>query len=34
MNGKHNLEEFKIEEIKQVTEGGYKVVEVADRLGL
>jgi len=34
MNGKRYPEEFKIEAIKQVTDRGYKVVEVATRLGV
>ena len=34
MSGKRYPEEFKIEAVKQVTERGYKVGEVADRLGV
>ena len=33
MSGKRYTEEFKIEAVKQVTERGYSVVEVAERLG-
>jgi transposase len=33
MSGKRFTEEFKIEAIKQVTERGYSVAEVAERLG-
>jgi len=33
MKGKRYTEEFKIEAVKQVTERGYSVAEVADRLG-
>ncbi len=32
--GKRYTEPFKIEAVKQVTERGYSVVEVADRLGI
>lgn len=34
MSGKRYPEEFKIEAVKQVTERGYKVSEVAERLGV
>ena len=34
MSGKRYPEEFKIEAVKQVTDRGYKVGEVADRLGV
>ncbi|MCA9233340.1 MAG: transposase, partial [Planctomycetales bacterium] len=34
MSGKRDPEEFKIEAVKQVTERGYKVSEVAQRLGV
>ena len=34
MSGKRYTEEFKIEAVKQVTERGYSVAEVADRLGI
>jgi transposase len=34
MSGKRYPEEFKIEAIKQVTDRGYKVGEVARRLGV
>lgn len=34
MRGKRYPEEFKIEAVKQVTERGYKVTEVANRLGV
>ena len=34
MSGKRYPEEFKIEAVKQVTEKGYSVVEVATRLGM
>ena len=34
MSGKRYPEEFKIEAVKQVTERGYKVSEVAQRLGV
>ena len=34
MSGKRYPEEFKIEAVKQVTDRGYKVVEVAQRLGV
>lgn len=33
MKGKRYTEEFKIEAVKQVTERGYSVAEVANRLG-
>jgi len=33
MSGKRYTEEFKQEAVKQVTERGYSVVEVAERLG-
>lgn len=34
MSGKRYTEEFKIEAVKQVTERGYPVSEVASRLGV
>ena len=34
MSGKRYPEEFKIEAVKQVTEKGYSVAEVATRLGM
>jgi len=34
MSGKRCTEEFKIEAVKQVTDRGYKIVEVAERLGV
>jgi transposase len=34
MRGKRYPEEFKIEAVKQVTEHGYSVASVADRLGV
>lgn len=34
MSGKRYTEEFKIEAVKQVTDRGYKIVEVAQRLGI
>ena len=34
MSGKRYAEEFKIEAVKQVTDRGYKVSEVAQRLGV
>ena len=34
MSGKRYPEEFKIEAVKQVTDRGYKIGEVADRLGV
>jgi transposase len=34
MSGKRYTDEFKIEAVKQVTERGYKIVEVAERLGV
>lgn len=34
MSGKRYPEEFKIEAVKQVTDRGYKLVEVAERLGV
>lgn len=33
MKGKRYTEEFKIEAVKQVTERGYSVADVAERLG-
>jgi len=33
MKSKRYTEEFKIEAVKQVTERGYSIAEVADRLG-
>lgn len=33
MSGKRDTDEFKIEAVKQVTERGHSVAEVADRLG-
>ena len=33
MKGKRYTEEFKIEAVKQVTDRGYSVAEVAERLG-
>ena len=33
MSSKRYTEEFKIEAVKQVTERGYSVAEVAERLG-
>lgn len=33
MSGKRYTEEFKIEAVRQVTEKGYTIAEVADRLG-
>jgi len=33
MSGKRYTEEFRIEAVKQVTDRGYKIGEVADRLG-
>jgi transposase len=33
MSGKRYTDEFKIEAVKQVTERGYSVAEVAERLG-
>ena len=33
MKGKRYTEEFKIEAVRQVTERGYSVAEVAERLG-
>ena len=33
MTGKRYTEEFKIEAIKQVTDRGYSVADVAERLG-
>ena len=32
--GKRYTEEFKVEAVKQITERGYSVQEVADRLGI
>ncbi len=34
MSGKRYTEEFKIEAVKQVTDRGYKISEVASRLGV
>ena len=34
MGSKRYTEEFKIEAVKQVTDRGYKIVEVAQRLGV
>lgn len=34
MSGKRYPDEFKIEAVKQVTERGYKLSDVADRLGV
>jgi transposase len=34
MSGKRYTDESKIEAVKQVTERGYKIVEVAERLGV
>jgi len=34
MSGKRYSEEFKLEAIKQVTERGYKAIDVAERLGV
>ena len=34
MSRKRYTEEFKIEAVKQITDRGYKIVEVADRLGV
>jgi len=34
MSGKRYPEEFKIEAVKQVTDRGYKIGEVAERLGV
>lgn len=34
MSGKRYAEELKIEAVKQVTESGHRVAEVADRLGV
>ena len=34
MSGKRYPEEFKIEAVKQVTDRGYKLSEVAERLGV
>ena len=34
MSGKRYTEEFKIEAVRQVTDRGYPVKEVADRLGI
>ena len=33
-NGKRYSQEIKVEAVKQITEGGYSVVEVSDRLGM
>jgi transposase len=34
MSGKRYTDEFKIEAVRQVTERGHRVVEVAERLGI
>lgn len=34
MSGKRYTDEFKIEAVRQMTEGGYPVKEVAQRLGV
>jgi transposase len=34
MTSKRYTEEFKIEAVKQVTDRGYSVIEVAERLGM
>ena len=34
MSGKRYTEEFKLEAVKQITERGYTVADVADRLGV
>lgn len=34
MRGKRYTEEFKIEAVKQITDRGYSVSDVADRLGV
>lgn len=34
MSGKRYAEEMKVEAVKQVTERGYRVAEVAERLGV
>lgn len=34
MSGKRYTEEFKIEAVKQVTDRGYSVLDVAERLGV
>lgn len=34
MSGKRYTEEFKLEAIKQITERGYKIADVAKRLGV
>ena len=34
MSGKRYTDEFKIEAVRQVTERGHRVAEVADRLGI
>jgi transposase len=34
MSGKRYPDEFKIEAVKQITDRGYSVKEVADRLGV
>ncbi len=34
MSGKRYTEEFKVEAVKQITERGYAVSEVAERLGI
>ncbi len=33
-NGKRYSQEIKVEAVKQITEGGYSVAEVSDRLGM
>ena len=33
MTGKWYIDKFKIEAVKQITEKGYSIAEVADRLG-
>ena len=34
MSGKHYTDGFKVEALRQITEGGYPVQEVANRLGV
>lgn len=34
MRGKRYPDEFKIEAVKQVSERGYKIADVAERLGI
>jgi transposase len=34
MSGKRYTDEFKVEAVKQVTDRGYKIGEVANRLGV